>query len=139
MGKGKEKITCKSMHKPLKPLAKLHCSSVVFCAQSPARARLQGFLAEDLPNNRMDSVFRICDPPCSERRMFNHVIFSGVLTDLFFFPSFCNERKCHPFPKASIGARKYIYFFVHRNLAIRKCVLIRTMYLKFSWSMRGET
>jgi hypothetical protein len=86
MGKEKEKTTCKSMQKPLKPLAKLRCSSVVICAQSlalPAGARLQGFLAEDLPNSRMDFVFCSCDPPCFGRRMFNHVISFGVLKDLF--------------------------------------------------------
>lgn len=112
-GKGKEKITCKSMQKPLKPLAKLRCSSVVICALSlalPARARLQGFLAEDLPNSRMDFVFCSCDPPCFGRRVFNHVIFAGVLTDLFLRRS-CNEPKCPAFPKTSISARKFVYFF----------------------------
>jgi hypothetical protein len=56
------------------------------CTQSlalPAGARLQGFLAEDLPNSRTNFVFCSCDPPYSGRRTLNNVIFSGVLTDLF--------------------------------------------------------
>lgn len=84
MGKGKEKITCKSMQKPLKPLAKLRSSSVVIYAQSLALLAGARFLVEDLPNSRMDFLFCICDPPCFGRRVFNHVIFSGVLTGLFF-------------------------------------------------------
>ena len=141
MGKGKEKITCKSMQKPLKPLAKLRYSSVVICAQSlalPAGSRLQDFLAEDLPNSRMDFMFCNCDPRCSGRRMFIHVIFCGVLTDPFLRRS--------PATKASVplslrlrSVLENIYFFVLRYLAIRKCVLIRTTSLKFSWSMRGQT
>jgi hypothetical protein len=111
-GEGKEKITCKSMQKPMKPLAKLRYSSVVICAQGlapPAGARLQRFLAEDLPNSRMDFVFCSCNPPCSGRRMFNHVIFAGVLTDLFLRRS----RATNANVPLSTDARKYSYIFFY--------------------------
>ena len=127
------------MQKPLKPVAKLRCSSVLICAQSlvlPAGARLQGFLAQDLPNSRMNFVFCSCDPPCSGRRMFNHVIFSGVLTDLFLRRSPATNANVPLSPRLRSVLENA---FIPGSLVIRKCVLIRTTYLKLSWSVRGQT
>lgn len=113
MGKGKEKIACKSIQKPLKPLAKLLCSSVVICAQSlslPAGARLHCFLAEDLPNSRTDFVFCSCDTPCSGRRKFNRVIFCGVLTDLLLHRSPATNANV-PLSLRLRSVLENIYFF----------------------------
>lgn len=81
------------------------------CAQGlalPAGARLQEFLAEDLRNSRTDFVFCSCDPPSSGRTVFKNVISSAVLTDLFLRLSPATKASIL-LPKASIGARKYIF------------------------------